>query len=191
MINTIFQNLKEPWPWYVAGPLIGICVPLLLIAGNKSLGVSSSLRHICAAVIPGNVAFLKYDWKAQRYNLFFVLGLIFSGFVGDKFLSNHEPIKISTSTQAMLENYGVTDQSGLMPATVFNFASLLTISGFCIVILGGFLIGFGASWAKGCTSGHGIFGLSTFQKPSLLATITFFAFGILTSWFLLPFILKI
>ena len=51
--------IKQPWPWYVAGPLIGLTVPLLLIMGNKAFGVSSSLRHICAACIPANIPFFK------------------------------------------------------------------------------------------------------------------------------------
>ena len=48
----MIEFIKEPWPWYVAGPLIGLFVPLLLIGGNKIFGVSSSLRHICAMCVP-------------------------------------------------------------------------------------------------------------------------------------------
>ena len=191
MINDIIHILKQPWPWYVAGPIIGICVPLLLLAGNKSLGISSSLREICAAIIPGNVSFLKFNWKAQRWNLIFILGLVVSGFVGGVLLKNDESVNIAASTKEMLIKYGITDQSGIMPASVFNFKSLFSVSGFILIVIGGFLVGFGTRWAGGCTSGHGIFGLSTFQLPSLVATIIFFAFGILTSWFLLPFILKL
>ena len=168
-----------------------MCVPLLLLAGNKSLGISSSLREICAAIIPGNVIFLKFDWRAQRWNLVFILGLVVSGFVGGVLLKNDEPVNIAASTKAMLIEYGITDQSGIMPASVFNFESLFNVSGFILIVIGGFLVGFGTRWAGGCTSGHGIFGLATFQISSLIATITFFAFGILTSWFLLPVILKL
>lgn len=49
--------IKQPWPWYVAGPIIGLIVPTLLIIGNKNFGISSSLRHICAACIPANITF--------------------------------------------------------------------------------------------------------------------------------------
>lgn len=190
MFSNLILFLKQPWPWYIAGPVIGLCVPLLLLAGNKSLGISSSLRDICAATVPVKIPFFQYDWKAQRWNLFFMLGLLVSGFIGGVLLRNNEPVQIALSTQQLLASFGITDQGGMMPASVFSFSSLVTFKGFTMVVLGGYLVGFGTRWASGCTSGHGIFGLSTFQWPSLVATITFFAFGILTSWFLLPLILN-
>ncbi|HEY0271957.1 MAG TPA: YeeE/YedE family protein, partial [Chitinophaga sp.] len=63
--------LQRPWPWYVAGPLIGLTVPLLLLLGNRQFGISSTLRHICAACIPGNITFFQYNWKQESWNLFF------------------------------------------------------------------------------------------------------------------------
>ena len=47
----MLELLSQPWPWYVAGPLIGLVVPLLLWVGGE-FGVSENLRHICAAVLP-------------------------------------------------------------------------------------------------------------------------------------------
>src|SRR6185503_10298273 len=70
------EMIKQPWPWYVAGPLIGLTVPILLLLGNKSFGISSNLRHICAAVLPANISFFKYDWKKEAWNLFFAAGII-------------------------------------------------------------------------------------------------------------------
>ena len=191
MLDSFIVMLKQPWPWYVSGPIIGFCVPLLLLAGNKSLGISSSLREICAATIPGKINFLNYDWRLQRWNLVFVLGLIASGFVGGVLLNDNEPIQLSADTKNLLYSYGIEDQSGIMPFSIFSLNGLFSLRGLIMIIGGGFLVGFGTRWAGGCTSGHGIFGLSTFQWPSLAATITFFAFGILTSLFLLPVILKI
>jgi uncharacterized membrane protein YedE/YeeE len=46
---------------------------------------------------------------------------------------------------------------------------------------GGLLIGFGTRLAGGCTSGHGIFGLSNFEKSSWVATIAFMAAGLATT----------
>ena len=73
------ELLSAPWPWYVAGPLIGLMVPLLLILGNKSFGISASLRHICAACIPTNPKYFHYDWKKETWNMVFVVGTIFGG----------------------------------------------------------------------------------------------------------------
>lgn len=48
--------------------------------------------------------------------------------------------------------------------------------------IGGLLVGFGTRTAKGCTSGHGICGLSSFSAPSLVAVITFLVVAILTAF---------
>src|SRR3989442_3888214 len=72
--------LPRPWPWYVAGPIIGLVVPALLFLGNKPFGFSSNLRHICAACFPGKVAFFRYDWKKTgTWNLAFLAGTLLGG----------------------------------------------------------------------------------------------------------------
>ena len=73
----MIEFLKQPWAWYVAGPLIGLMVPVLLIIGNKTFGISSSLRHICAACIPGKIPFFSYKWKKEAWNLVLVTGVLF------------------------------------------------------------------------------------------------------------------
>src|ERR1044071_4726983 len=95
--------LRHPWPWYIAGPLIGLAVPALLIAGNKTLGISSSLRHICSACLPGKVPFLQYDWKKESWNLFFVAGIILGGFLAGYLLRSPDPVQISGKTVADLQ----------------------------------------------------------------------------------------
>ncbi|MEY4752987.1 MAG: hypothetical protein RJA44_662 [Pseudomonadota bacterium] len=49
------------------------------------------------------------------------------------------------------------------------------------LLLGGLLVGYGARLSNGCTSGHGICGLSSFQLPSLMAVLTFMTTGMLTA----------
>lgn len=187
---NLFDFLRQPWPWYVAGPIIGLTVPLLLLAGNKMLGISSSLRHICAACFPGQIAFLKYNWKAQLWNLFFAAGLLIGGFIGGVILKPATPMPLSNATKKALNSFGITDVHHLLPAEVFSWAHLFTWQHLIIIIGGGFLVGFGTRYGSGCTSGHGIFGLSTFQWPSLVAVILFFASGIVTTYFILPLLLK-
>ncbi|MDH5034240.1 MULTISPECIES: YeeE/YedE family protein [Chryseobacterium] len=187
----MLEIIKEPWPWYVAGPLIGLTVPALLIMGNKSFGISSSLRHICAACIPANVNFFKYNWKKEAWNLFFVLGIFFGGLITSQFLVNPNEITVNPNLKAELAGYGITNYSNLVPEQLMNFESLLTLRGFIMMVVGGFLVGFGTRYAGGCTSGHAIMGLSNLQWPSLVATVCFMIGGFLMANLILPIILSL
>lgn len=187
---SITELISQPWPWYVAGPLIGLIIPALLIIGNKSFGVSSSLRHVCAACIPASITFFKYNWKKELWNLFFVLGIFLGGMIAMHLLANPKPVQISPKLFAELAGYGITDYSGLVPKQLFNWPALLSARGLVIMVMGGFLVGFGARYAGGCTSGHAIMGLSSLQWPSLIATCCFMAGGFIMSNLILPFILS-
>jgi uncharacterized membrane protein YedE/YeeE len=188
---SFLEWIKQPWPWYVAGPLIGLMVPLLLLLGNKSFGISSSLRHICAACFPANISFFKYDWRKESWNLFFALGILVGAMIAVIYLRSGTPINIEPKLVNEMANYGIRDQEGLVPADLFNWDSLLTIRGFIMIVIGGFLVGFGTRYAGGCTSGHSIMGLSNLQWPSLVATICFMAGGLIMANLILPYILKL
>ena len=187
----MMEWIKNPWPWYVGGPLIGLTVPLLLIFGNKRLGVSSSLRHICALCLPGNIQFFKYDWRRELWNLFFVLGITAGAFIAYSVLSDHQPIKVDPKLVTQLREYHITNYDKLAPPDLFNWSELLTMKGFILMIVGGFLVGFGTRYAGGCTSGHSIMGLSNLQWPSLVATICFMTGGIIMANFILPYVLRL
>jgi uncharacterized protein len=187
----MYELITQPWPWYVAGPLIGLTVPALLILGNKSFGISSSMRHVCAACLPANISFFKYDWKKEIWNLAFVLGIFIGGIIAVTGLSNPNEIVVADALKTELAGYGITDYSALVPADVFSWEQLATLKGFIMVILGGFIVGFGTRYAGGCTSGHAIMGLSTLQWPSLVATCCFMIGGILSANFILPYILSL
>jgi hypothetical protein len=188
---NVIDWIKQPWPWYVAGPLIGLTVPLLLILGNKSFGISASLRHVCAACFPANIPLFKYDWKKESWNLFFVAGICLGAAVAFQLLSNHAPVQVDERLTAALARNGVTDFSGLVPQQLFNWPALLTARGCILMIIGGFMVGFGTRYAGGCTSGHSIMGLSTLQWPSLVATLCFMAGGFIMTNLILPFILSL
>lgn len=173
----MLEIIREPWPWYVAGTLIGLTVPGLLLLGNKNLGISSSLRHICAACIPAKVPFFQYDWKHEVWNLFFVGGILLGGILAGQFLSNQEPVQVAEQTTADLAALGIAVDGYLLPASLFGAENLLTIRGVFFFVVGGFFVGFGTRYAGGCTSGHTIMGLSTLQWPSLVATCCFMAGG--------------
>ena len=198
-INFIFPALKErsvdllykPWPWYVAGAIIGLTVPALLLAGNKRLGISSTLRQICAACIPAGIPFLQYDWRKENWNLFFVAGILIGGFIGGVLFRNPEAVAVSPQTIEWLSGQGVAFDKELIPLELFSWHSLTTVRGFLLIVVGGFFIGFGTRYARGCTSGHGIMGLSALQWPSLVAIVCFFAGGLAVSYWVLPYILSL
>ncbi len=187
----MLELLKQPWPWYVAGPLVGLTVPVLLIIGNKSFGISSSLRHICASCMPANIPFFKYDWKKEAWNLFFVFGIFTGGAIAFNLLSNPNPIEINPKLVEELAGYGITNYSNLIPEDIINWQILFTLKGFILIVAGGFLVGFGTRYAGGCTSGHAIMGLSNLQLPSLIATISFMIGGFIMANLILPFILSL
>lgn len=183
--------LHAPWPWYVAGPLIGLTAPVLLILGNKSFGVSSSLRHICAACFPSNLSFFKYNWKREMWNLFFVTGIVLGGVITAIWLNNPDPVALNPTLVRSLNKHGITDFRGLVPSELFKWQNLFSVQGLLLIVAGGFLVGFGTSYAGGCTSGHSIMGLSNLQWPSLVATICFMVGGFLSANLLVPIILKL
>ena len=188
---NIIELIKQPWPWYVAGPLIGLTVPTLLIIGNKSFGISSSLRHICAACVPFNISFFKYDWKKEIWNLFFVSGILLGGIVAVTLIANPNPIIVNDKLVLDLATYGITNYNSLIPVDIINWNALFTIKGFIMIVLGGIMIGFGTRYAGGCTSGHAIMGLSTLQWPSLIATCCFMVGGFIMSNLILPILLSL
>lgn len=187
----MFLFINQPWPWYIAGPLIGLTVPVLLLLGNKSFGISSSLRHICAACIPAKIPFFTYNWKKEAWNLFFVLGIFMGGIIASTLLANPDPIVVNPKLSTELAGYGITNYNHLVPVDVMNWPDLLTIRGLMMMVVGGFLVGFGTRYAGGCTSGHAIMGLSTLQWPSLVATICFMAGGFIMANLILPYILAL
>ena len=183
--------MQQPWPWYVAGPLIGLTVPALLILGNKNFGISSSLRHICASCMPANIPFFKYNWRKEVWNLFFVFGIFVGGIITAIFFTNPNPVEVHPNLAKELASYGITDFRNLVPSELMNWESLFTLRGLVMMVGGGFLVGFGTRYAGGCTSGHSIMGIANLQLPSLIATISFMVGGFLMANVLLPIILSL
>ncbi|MFY7900933.1 MAG: YeeE/YedE family protein [Chitinophagaceae bacterium] len=190
-MTNFIEWVKQPWPWYVAGPLIGLIVPILLLLGNKSFGISASLRHVCAACFPANISFFQYNWKKEVWNLFFVVGIFIGGMIAAYFFQSEEPIQLNEKLVVELTSYGITDYTSLVPIELFNWPQLFTVKGFLLMVIGGFMVGFGTRYAGGCTSGHAINGLANLQWPSLVATISFMVGGFIMANLILPYILAL
>lgn len=187
--QSMIELLSQPWPWWAAGIVIGLTVPALLILGNKHFGLSANLRHACAACLPANIQFFKYDWKKEIWNFFFVGGIVAGAFIASTVLANPEPVQIAPGLAAELQGYGITDFSGMAPAQLVSWESLFTLRGFIMMVVGGLLVGFGSRYAGGCTSGHAIMGLSDLQFPSLIATCCFMVGGFIMANLILPYIM--
>ena len=182
--------ISQPWPWYVAGPMITFIVVLLLIFGNKPFGISNTLRTACAAGGAGNhCGFFQFNWKADLWNLVFIAGIAIGGIIASTFMGGAGEVQISQQTISDLKGIGVQHFDQFLPTGVFSFQNLMTWQGFMLMVVGGFLVGFGARYAGGCTSGHAIMGLGNLQPASLLAVVGFFIGGLLVTHLVLPFII--
>lgn len=184
-MTDLLDLLRSPWPWWLSGPLIGLTVPLLLWIGNKGFGVSANLRHACAILLPDRAkpSFFRYAWRAERWNLTFAAGLILGGTLAGLLLASPEPTRLSAAGVASVNALGVQVRPGLVPA---ELGDLSNPGVWLLLATSGLLVGFGTRYGGGCTSGHAITGLSTLQAPSLIATVSFFAGGILSANLLLP-----
>ncbi len=148
------EAIYNDWDWYIAGPIIGLFVPLLLLVGNKLLGISTSFQHICSIIVPKRKSeFLKYNAEANKWKFFFVIGIVIGAFVAVNFLS--------------------ANKTHFLPPEYYSFTGTIKL------FIGGLFIGFGTRYANGCTTGHAIAGLSILNPDSLKATIAFFAGGVI------------
>lgn len=180
------EIILQPWPWYIGGPLIAI-IMLLLIYFGKSFGFSSNFRTLCAAMGAGKSCdFFAFNWKAQKWNLLFLVGAVLGGFIAAHVLSDHQIPAISEQTVQQLNELGFSSAGkAYSPTEIFEH---LTLKNTGLLIVGGLLVGFGTRYAGGCTSGHAISGLSDLQLSSLIAVIGFFIGGLIMTHLLFPLI---
>lgn len=157
----------EPLAWYIAGPLIGLFVPLLLILRGKQLGISSSFRAIGAQLFP-NWNYFKYDWRKDAWQLEFALGIIIISFSLFFWTVIGTPI-VSTETV-----YGQ------------NAQNIYQMENAAIFFFGAVLIGFGARYADGCTAGHCIMGNAQGAVSSAITKVFFFIGGLIATHFIVP-----
>lgn len=157
----LILNGLTAWHWSLAGAAIAAITLALLLISNRRLGISTGFEDLCGLVL--NAPYFRRDvlLRARAWRLPFLGGLVLGGALSAVTSGGWHP------TWAM----GVFDQAiGLGPAGKLVW-----------MFVGGVFIGFGTRLAGGCTSGHGIFGLSNLELPSLISTLGFMAAGMLTT----------
>ena len=155
--------LQGQWSPWISGALIGLMVPALYLIVGRRFGISSSLRHIGAMCAPNAKAeYLRlHNWRDHSWCLFFVGGIILGAFVATNLITSN-PLPV-------------------LPEAASSVDGVVRLG------FGGALVGFGTRYAGGCTSGHTISGISNLNPASMVATASFFAGGLVTTW-ALPFL---
>jgi hypothetical protein len=182
------ELITQTWAWWFSGAMIASIMFFLLYFG-QSFGFSSNLRTICAAAGLGKkTKFFDFNWKAQTWNIVFLIGSIIGGYLASQFLSSGQPVEISAATINDLSKMGIAAPESLQPKELFGLEAVFSLKGFLILAFGGLMVGFGSRYAGGCTSGHAISGLSNLQLPSLIAVIGFFIGGLAMTYLIMPLI---
>lgn len=191
---TGLDGLSQPWHWSVSGLALALIVFLLTWMGRK-FGISSSFEAMCTVGGAGRkISYFNKDLAGKSWLLFLVIGTLLGGFIAGEWLSSPAPVDISESTIAFLQERGVdypssdATERGFIPTSIFNWSNG---AGILAALLGGFLVGFGARYGRGCTSGHAITGMAHLQLPSLLTVVGFFIGGLITTHLILPWLLQI
>ena len=138
-------------PWYLAGPVFGMCVAAMYALNNQRLGASGGYLHLSKLVLgrPG----------AETSRVWFFGGILV-GAAG-----------MALATGRFGEGgYGALSQT-------LPLSTLVPL-----LLLSGVLIGYGARYAGGCTSGHGLAGCSSLSGGSFVTSMTFFATAIVMTW---------
>lgn len=180
--------LTNPWPWYWSGAAIGLMMLTLLFLGRR-FGLSTNLKTLCSLGGARRWTMSDYfseGWRPHAWNLVFALGAVLGGALTALMGAKERFVAVSDGTLARLERLGISHNAGLMPDSLFGPQAFANPAAWALWIVGGFLVGFGARWANGCTSGHGISGLSSLQKGSLFALLGFFGGGLFVTHVLYP-----
>lgn len=147
--------------WAAAGAGIAAVTIALVFLANRRLGISTGFEDVCSLVLRTPYFARDAVMLGRPWRLPFLAGLLLGGVLSAVMGGGWAP------TWAL----GVLDQRlhlGHAAKLAWMFA-------------GGLFIGFGTRMAGGCTSGHGIFGLSNFERSSLVSTISFMVGGIVTT----------
>jgi len=159
-----------PIHWALAGAVIAAVTLTLLLVSNRRLGVSTGLEDICSLALEQPYFRRGAVLSGRPWRLPFLGGLLLGGFLSAVLGGGWSP----TWALGMLDDAAGLGHAGKL---AWMFA-------------GGLFVGFGTRLANGCTSGHGIFGNSNFERASLVASCCFMIAGVATTQLLYRVILR-
>jgi len=149
-----------PLHWAVAGAGVAVVTLALLVLANRRLGISSGFEDVCSFVLRQTYFRRESLLSTRRWRLPFVVGLVLGGTLS----------AVSGGGWTPIWDLGRFDQE-----IGFGAGKLAWM------FAGGLFIGFGTRLGGGCTSGHGIFGMSNLELPSIVTTLSFMAGGLVTT----------
>jgi uncharacterized membrane protein YedE/YeeE len=146
--------LHDQIAWYIAGPVLGLCVVACRALFNGRLGVTGGYSELVSKLGRGSLSF---DWRG-----WFAIGVAAGGLLF-----------------ALLAGGQSFHGYGWMTRTFHGSAQLWIVP---LLLAAGVLIGYGAKLAGGCTSGNGLSGTSALSPAGLAATATFFGTAIVVTF---------
>ncbi len=168
MLNLLFET---GWSPYLAGAGIGILLWCSFLFSNKPLGCSTAFSRTSGMIesifCPDKVKdkeYYKMFVPEIEWQWMMVFGIILGACISSVLSGSFQISFIPQTFQA-----------------AFGDNILLR---FLMALVGGIMMGLGARWSWGCTSGHGISGMSQLSLASLVAVMGFFVAGIGTAMIL-------
>jgi uncharacterized membrane protein YedE/YeeE len=159
-MNLILHDVPA-MHWAIAGAGIAVITLLLLFLTNRRLGISTGFEDVCSLVLDAPYLRRSAVTEGRPWRLPFLGGLVLGGVIAAVLGGGWAPTWDLGMFDAVI-GWGAAGKVAWM-------------------FVGGVFIGFGTRMAGGCTSGHGIFGLSNLELPSLISTVSFMAAGLVTT----------
>lgn len=150
----MFDVLPAQLSWWVVGPGLGLLVVGLFLLNNQPLGASGAYVQTSGL--------LRRRPDTAIWRVWYFAGMFLGGFI---------------VTQILRDGTGGDVRSGYDALTATFSMPVVVI----LVFAGATLLGYGAAVAGGCTSGHGLCGISQRSPASLTMTVTFVATAVVVS----------
>jgi uncharacterized membrane protein YedE/YeeE len=146
--------LPDQAPWYLVGPGLGLLIVGLYVLANRPLGASGAYVQTLDLARLGRAA--------ESWRVWYFIGIFCGGLL----------VAVLRGRGGIGLNYGALSHLLPLPALI------------PVLVAAGTLIGYGARWMGGCTSGHGLCGVASLSRGSMVAAGSFFGTALAVTAFL-------